>query len=752
MKLYSEKGAYINMINNMNQKKIGYLRITVMAVFLIFIFVVSNVQPVEAKTKVKLNKKSITLISGDKYTLKVKGVSSTVKWSSSNKKIATVNKKGTVLAKNAGSCKITAKVNGKKYTCKVKVLADVGSSKIAGISIASKPSKTTYYKDDKLSSDGLSIKVKYENGESEVVNEGFTCSPTELTRVGNQTITVSYQGQKTSFDVMVNNDEVSEINIVKKPYKLEFAVDEEINVDGISVELKYASGKKKETGEGLTFSPKSFQAEGTQTVYVTCGQKTCNYNVTIKKAQLTSIELRSLPNKLEYFDGEKLDCTGMVLVGKYSNGKTKEIDSGFTCEPIYLSISEVNSEDYTERRKIVVKHENMSTAFEVVVKAIVETSISVEPNRTQYRVGDSISASDLTVKVTFSDGYSEVVTDGYTVYPAQLSNAGNQEITVSYEDLTAKYNVQVEEKEISHIVIETTPNKSVYKIGESIDLNGLSVSAVYKDGTKELIENGLTCSPTVLEQEGTVRITVHFEGYDAVFEVKVEGEWVLLSDVPAGATITQRKWVFDRVEMTESTESYLEGWAYKDSYWRNLGTQTITYSNEIPSTFDTNSDIYRMLANAPAEGYETDTGKREVNNRFAGYCYWHFMYDVSYYETTGRAISDRYGMYDTHGRQGKGFGYWYFSAFLSSVDAPYLDNLYCCSRNQLSYDCRNIMPDKSSLGTGTPRYFRFNYYESVYTDYEKVFRYTRSTREESYTEVWPNDSITNVLAYVKYRM
>ena len=39
-------------------------------------------------------------------------------------------------------------------------------------------------------------------------------------------------------------------------------------------------------------------------------------------------------------------------------------------------------------------------------------------------------------------------------------------------------------------MIETTPNKSVYKIGESIDLNGLSVSAVYKDGTKELIENG----------------------------------------------------------------------------------------------------------------------------------------------------------------------------------------------------------------------------------------------------------------------
>ncbi len=743
------------MNNNMNQKIIGFIRITVMAVFLLLVLLVSNAQPVEAKTSVKLNKKSITLKSGEKYTLKVKGVSSTVKWSSDNKKVATVNKKGTVVAKKAGNCKITAKVNGKKYKCTVKVTADVSASKISEISIASKPSKTEYYKDDRLSSDGLSIKVKYENGKSEVVNDGFSCSPMELTNVGDQKITVSYQGKKASFDVKVKKDEVTGISISRKPYKLEFATDEEINIDGISVELKYTSGKKKETSEDLTFSPKSFRAEGTQTVYVTYGQSTCSFNVTVKKAQLTSLELKALPNKLEYFDGEELDDTGMILVGKYSNGKAKEIESGFTCTPMYLEISDVNSEDYTERRSITVKYENLSVDFEVFVKAIVETSIEVEANKTQYRVGDSIKASDLSVKVTFSDGYSEVVTEGYTVYPVQLSNAGNQEITVSYEGLTAKYNVQVEKKEISHISIDSLPNKSVYKVGESIDLNGISVSVVYKDGTKEPLENGFTISPTVIEHDGMTRISVLFDDHTAVFEVKVEGEesdWVLLGDVPAGANITAKKWEYDLIEMTESTESNLEGWTYVNSYWKNLETQTITYSNEIPGTFDTNSDIYRMLANNPAEEYFTDTRKREVNNRFAGYCYFHYMYDVPYHETTGRAISDRYGMFDTHGREGKGFGYWYFSAFLSSVDAPYLDKLYCCSRNQPSYDCRNIMPDKSSLGTGTPRYFRFNYYESVYTDYEKVFRYTRSTRKESETEVYPSDSITNVCVYVKYKM
>ncbi len=62
------------------------------------------------------------------------------------------------------------------------------------------------------------------------------------------------------------------------------------------------------------------------------------------------------------------------------------------------------------------------------------------------------------------------------------------------------------------------------------------------------------------------------------------------------------------------------------------------------------------------------------------------------------------------------------------------------------------MPDKSSLGTGTPRYFRFNVYESVYTDYEKVFMYERTTHKESKTEVQPGESIKNVQEYVKCRL
>jgi hypothetical protein len=45
-----------------------------------------------------------------------------VKWTSSKKSVATVSSKGVVKAKKKGTATITAKVSGKKYTCKVTVL------------------------------------------------------------------------------------------------------------------------------------------------------------------------------------------------------------------------------------------------------------------------------------------------------------------------------------------------------------------------------------------------------------------------------------------------------------------------------------------------------------------------------------------------------------------------------------------------------------------------------------------------------
>lgn len=74
-----------------------------------------------AAAKVKLNKTSISLKKGKSGTLTLKNNKAKVKWSSSNKKIATVSSKGKVKAKKYGIATVTAKAGGKKYQCQIYV-------------------------------------------------------------------------------------------------------------------------------------------------------------------------------------------------------------------------------------------------------------------------------------------------------------------------------------------------------------------------------------------------------------------------------------------------------------------------------------------------------------------------------------------------------------------------------------------------------------------------------------------------------
>ncbi len=74
-------------------------------------------------TSIKLNKSKATVYVKKTLQLKatVTGTKKSVTWSSSNKKIATVNKNGKVTGVKAGKATISATVNGKKATCVVTV-------------------------------------------------------------------------------------------------------------------------------------------------------------------------------------------------------------------------------------------------------------------------------------------------------------------------------------------------------------------------------------------------------------------------------------------------------------------------------------------------------------------------------------------------------------------------------------------------------------------------------------------------------
>ena len=90
--------------------------------------IAEGTQSVAQAASVKLSRKTLNLKVGESATLKVSGTKKAVKWSSDNKYVVSVTKKGKVLAVGEGTAYVKAKIGKKKLTCKVTVVSSFNAS------------------------------------------------------------------------------------------------------------------------------------------------------------------------------------------------------------------------------------------------------------------------------------------------------------------------------------------------------------------------------------------------------------------------------------------------------------------------------------------------------------------------------------------------------------------------------------------------------------------------------------------------
>ena len=109
----------------------------------------------------QLSETKVTLPLRMSKTIKINNVSGKAKWTTSNKKIATV-KDGKITAAGVGKCKITAKVNGKTLVCNVQVRPNQKSWKVV--------TRAGYYRS--AFDDYMVSKVRY-NANGSLTLEGY---------------------------------------------------------------------------------------------------------------------------------------------------------------------------------------------------------------------------------------------------------------------------------------------------------------------------------------------------------------------------------------------------------------------------------------------------------------------------------------------------------------------------------------------------------------------------------------------------
>ena len=139
------------------------------------------------------------LLSGQTVSLKLKGASGKIKWSSSKKSVATVNKNGKVTAKKKGKTVITAQYEGKKY----KATITVESPKLNQSSVSLVLGDTSTVK-----LTGTTYKVTYSSSNSKIakVNNQGKITPVA---VGTTTIKAKANGKTYKCKVKVNTVKVT---------------------------------------------------------------------------------------------------------------------------------------------------------------------------------------------------------------------------------------------------------------------------------------------------------------------------------------------------------------------------------------------------------------------------------------------------------------------------------------------------------------------------------------------------------------
>ena len=203
----------------------------------------------------------------------------------------------------------TIKVTYKGYT---KSFGITVINQTSSMTIKTLPNKLEYKYGEQLDLTGGTIEFKQGN-ETKILNitkdmvTGYNPK-----KIGNQTLTVTYEGLSQEFIVNVK-DYITRLE-VKKPEKTDYEYGENLDLTGGTILIITASGKVDEKTDMTASMISGYDKtkEGTQTITVEYKGLQGKFQVSVKD-KIKAISLNNEPNKINYKNGEALDITGATI-------------------------------------------------------------------------------------------------------------------------------------------------------------------------------------------------------------------------------------------------------------------------------------------------------------------------------------------------------------------------------------------------------------------------------------------------------
>ena len=238
--------------------------------------------------------------------------------------------------------------------------------------------------------------------------------------------------------------------------------------------------------------------------------------------RLQYITVTTQPTKTNYFVGEQLDLTGVVVTAHYGSDfepdKTEVVTSRCNFSPVDGSVLTYDTQSVSVEFSDGGVTATTSIHLDVSLVLPVSLAVTTMPTQTQYDSGDELDLTGIVVTATYNNGTTAVVTSSCTFDPddGDTLTGRNKSVTVSYESLgqvvTTSFAISVTPV-VDYINVITRPSKTTYAQGDNLDLSGIVVKAYYDDGTARDVAPLCVFSPadgSTLDTMGTQNVSVSY--------------------------------------------------------------------------------------------------------------------------------------------------------------------------------------------------------------------------------------------------
>lgn len=556
-------------------------------------------------TSVSLNKNSTSIDVGGSEILTAtvlpnNATNKSVNWSTSNANVVTVSN-GTISGVAAGSATITATtVDGvKTATCTVTVSAPQTQTLTISRSSFATAGGYAWYDWSEDTSSGSTI-----NGKGEL----YTTTTTSMQFNKSKGNKVAALFNTTAIPGSITKIEASSSQTTIRSWTA-YVTSTSCSASGTA--LTFGSNKTSVgTASPAVGSLTSFGTSSAGYSYF-CLQEndsSASYlsqiKITYIPKSISSITVKTAPNKVTYDAGDYFDPTGLVITATYSDSTTQDISyasasTGFTFSP------STSTSLTTSDTSVTITYGGKSTTQSITVNAVKSlSSISISGYTTSFVEGDTFSFGGV-VTANYDDSTSSNVTSSATFTGYNMTTLGQQTVTISYTyrnvTKTAYYSVTINAGTLSSISV--SGQTTIYTKNAAFSFDG-TCTATFANGYQKVVTPTNVSSPDMTtggNKTVTISYTYNSKTVSATYEITVNAYRdvyeMTYSSLGSVSYTSGSESVGSGISVSKSGYTTIENNSLRMGSGSNTGSLTLTY---------TSSSISKVVVNVKSYGSDSD--------------------------------------------------------------------------------------------------------------------------------------------------